>query len=103
VWWQGVLYSHRSNYLHALVSLLPDCVPLSSSTVVMAVVPMFHANAWALVFTPLIAGAKLVLPGRRFCCGAPVAVGLVAVAWTRLCSLHFTARGIASYIDSSLK
>jgi len=32
---------------------------------VLAVVPMFHANAWGLPFAAPAAGAKLVLPGRH--------------------------------------
>ncbi|MEW5317101.1 MAG: hypothetical protein WDW38_008429 [Sanguina aurantia] len=60
---KGVLYSHRSNFLHALVCLQNDCLPLSCSSSCLAVVPMFHANSWGLVFTAPLVGAKLVLPG----------------------------------------
>ena len=41
---QGVLYSHRSNFLHAMAVSLPDCLALSSRSVYLAIVPMFHAN-----------------------------------------------------------
>lgn len=41
---QGVLYSHRSNFLHAMAVSLPDCLNLSSRSVYLAIVPMFHAN-----------------------------------------------------------
>lgn len=60
---QGVLYSHRSNYLHALNTLVADCVPLASASNVLMVVPMFHANSWGLAFAALMTGARLVLPG----------------------------------------
>ncbi|GFR40470.1 hypothetical protein Agub_g1033 [Astrephomene gubernaculifera] len=60
---KGVLYSHRSNYLHALLLLQSDSLPLSSSSCCLAVVPMFHANSWGLVFAAPMVGARLVLPG----------------------------------------
>jgi fatty-acyl-CoA synthase len=60
---KGVLYSHRSNVLHGLMVNQPDVFGLRSEDVIMAIVPMFHANAWALTFAVPAAGAKLVLPG----------------------------------------
>ncbi|EFJ47845.1 hypothetical protein VOLCADRAFT_91458 [Volvox carteri f. nagariensis] len=60
---QGVLYSHRANYLHALLLLQADSLPLSASSCCLAVVPMFHANSWGLVFAAPMVGARLVLPG----------------------------------------
>ncbi len=62
---KGVLYSHRSNVLHAFMSLQPDAMNLSGAATVLPVVPMFHANAWGLAFSCLAVGAKLVLPGPR--------------------------------------
>ena len=62
---KGVLYSHRSNVLHALMANNSDTVGLSSRDVVLPVVPMFHANTWSLNFTAPIAGASMVLPGPR--------------------------------------
>ena len=62
---KGVLYSHRSNYLHALATLQQDFLNFSAHDVVLPVVPMFHANAWGIVFSAPAAGAKLVLPGAR--------------------------------------
>ena len=62
---KGVLYSHRSNVLHAMSLANPDCFNLSMRTVVLPVVPMFHANAWSLAFSAPMYGAKLVMPGPR--------------------------------------
>ncbi len=62
---KGVLYSHRSNVLHSLACNGADALALTSRTVVMPVVPMFHANAWSIAFSAPMAGAKLVLPGPR--------------------------------------
>lgn len=48
---KGVLYSHRSNVLHAMACAQPDYMGLSARTVVMPVVPLFHANSWSLAFS----------------------------------------------------
>ncbi|MFT6489820.1 MAG: fatty-acyl-CoA synthase [Parvibaculaceae bacterium] len=62
---KGVLYSHRSNVLHALIGGSADVMGLRSVDVVLPVVPMFHANAWALAFSAPMSGAKLVMPGSQ--------------------------------------
>ena len=60
---KGVLYSHRSNVLHAMACAAPDLFGLRARDVLMPVVPMFHANAWATIFMAPMAGTKLVMPG----------------------------------------
>ncbi len=60
---KGVLYSHRSNVLHALMVNQPDVLGLSSDDSILPVVPMFHANAWAITYASPAAGIKMVLPG----------------------------------------
>lgn len=62
---KGVLYSHRSNVLHAMAASAPDYLGLSSRDAVMPVVPLFHANGWSLAFSAPMNGSKLVLPGPR--------------------------------------
>ena len=62
---KGVLYTHRSTVLHTIMVCMNDTLGLRSVDVVMPVVPMFHANAWGLVYGAPAAGSKLVLPGRR--------------------------------------
>ncbi len=62
---KGVLYSHRSNFLHALSCSLADAKDISSRDSLMPVVPMFHANAWSLAFSAPMAGSKLVMPGPK--------------------------------------
>jgi acyl-CoA synthetase (AMP-forming)/AMP-acid ligase II len=62
---KGVLYTHRSNYLHTMMVIQPDVFNLSACDVILPVVPMFHANAWGLTFAAAAVGAKLVLPGAR--------------------------------------
>ena len=62
---KGVLYSHRSNFLHTMVTLQADVMGLGASDVVLPVVPMFHANAWGLAFSCPAVGAKVVMPGAK--------------------------------------
>jgi fatty-acyl-CoA synthase len=62
---KGVVYSHRSLVLHSLVGALPDVNSLSREDTLLPVVPMFHANAWGLIFTAALTGSGLVLPGPK--------------------------------------
>jgi fatty-acyl-CoA synthase len=62
---KGVVYSHRSLVLHSLVEALPDVNDLGARDSVLPVVPMFHANAWGLIYTASLVGSKLVLPGPK--------------------------------------
>ena len=62
---KGVLYSHRSTVLHAYAGCMADSMGMSGRDAVLAVVPMFHANAWGLPYNGLITGAKLVFPGPK--------------------------------------
>ncbi|HEX8756399.1 MAG TPA: AMP-binding protein [Steroidobacteraceae bacterium] len=61
---RGVLYTHRSNYLHTLRALQADAIALSAEDAVLIAVPMFHANGWGFPFAGPAVGAKMVLPGR---------------------------------------
>ncbi|MCB1491206.1 MAG: AMP-binding protein, partial [Rhodobiaceae bacterium] len=62
---KGVVYSHRSNVLHAMMAAMPDAMGISSRDVVLPVVPMFHANAWGLAQSAPMVGAKMVMPGGK--------------------------------------
>jgi len=62
---KGVLYSHRTNFLHTLVTLQRDVIGLSVQDTALMVVPMFHANAWGMTFSCPAVGTKMVMPGQR--------------------------------------
>ncbi len=62
---KGVLYSHRSNVLHAFIAALPDSKDLKATDVCLPVVPFFHANGWSLAFSTPMVGATFVLPGPK--------------------------------------
>lgn len=60
---KGVLYSHRSIILHALVQGLADTCNVNENSVMLPVVPMFHVNCWGTPFISVMVGAKQVFPG----------------------------------------
>jgi len=62
---KGVLYSHRSNVLHALTTTNADCFDVGSRDCVLPVVPLFHANSWALAYGCPMRGTKMVMPGAK--------------------------------------
>jgi fatty-acyl-CoA synthase len=61
---KGVVYSHRSSYLHSMGACLGNAFAISERDRVLPVVPMFHANAWGLPYASLLSGAALILPDR---------------------------------------
>ncbi|WP_448663683.1 AMP-binding protein [Sphingomonas sp. CJ20] len=98
---KGVTYTHRSSFLHTLRLLQVDGMAISGRDTVLAVVPMFHANAWGLPFAVPAAGGKLVLPGRwndgaslaRLIAAEQVTVGVgVPTLWLGLVE-HLDATG----------
>ncbi|ULK96242.1 fatty-acid--CoA ligase [Bradyrhizobium sp. I71] len=62
---KGVLYSHRSNVLHALMANNVDALGTSASETMLPVVPLFHANSWGIAFSAPSQGTKLVMPGAK--------------------------------------
>ena len=62
---KGVLYSHRSNVLHSLLTGQSPGLGLGASDVMLPIVPLFHANGWGIPFTAPMAGASLVMPGPK--------------------------------------
>jgi fatty-acyl-CoA synthase len=62
---KGVLYSHRSNVLHALMANSRDSLGTSAADTMLPVVPLFHANSWGIAFSAPSMGTKLVMPGPK--------------------------------------
>ncbi|AXK86507.1 MULTISPECIES: long-chain fatty acid--CoA ligase [Nocardia] len=61
---KGVVYSHRSNWLHAMQVVSPSGMGFSGADSVLAIVPLFHANAWGIPYAALMSGANVVMPDR---------------------------------------
>ena len=60
---KGVVYSHRSTFLHTMGAMTADSLGARESDRILPVVPMFHANAWGLAHAGVAAGADLIMPG----------------------------------------
>ena len=60
---KGVVYSHRSTWLHTMAGLMADGLGVGERDTILPVVPMFHANAWGLAHIGVASGATLVMPG----------------------------------------
>ena len=97
---KGVLYSHRSNVLHALVNNGADYLGLKSRDVAMPVVPLFHANSWSLAFLAPMAGASLVLPGPRLD-GASLHALLEETAVTVTAAVPTVWLGLLQHLDAT--
>jgi fatty-acyl-CoA synthase len=61
---KGVVYSHRSLYLHAMHVTTPSALGLSTRDTCLAIVPMFHVNSWSLPYAALMSGASLLTPDQ---------------------------------------
>lgn len=61
---KGVVYSHRSNYIHSIALTAAASFGLTEHDRVLPIAPMFHANAWGLPFASWLVGADLIMPGR---------------------------------------
>jgi fatty-acyl-CoA synthase len=61
---KGVLYSHRSTVLHAMMLNMAEHIGARATDRILPVVPMFHVNAWGNPYVAPMAGATLILPGR---------------------------------------
>jgi len=69
---KGVVYSHRSTYLHSMALLMANTVGACENDKVLAIVPMFHANAWGIPYAAFLSGADVVMP-ERYLQAAPLA------------------------------
>jgi len=60
---KGVMYTHRSNIIHSLAATSGEVFNINSSSSILMIVPMFHANSWGLAYSAPMVGAKLVMTG----------------------------------------
>jgi fatty-acyl-CoA synthase len=102
---KGVVYSHRSTFLHSMGVGQGSAAGYTDRDRVLPVVPMFHANAWGTPYAAWLAGADLLMPGRYLQCEPlakfieqerPTCAGAVPTIWTDL--LHYAE---ANQVDLS--
>ena len=96
---KGVVYSHRSSYLHAMAGCTTNGTAIGAIDCVLPIVPMFHANAWGLPYSALMAGADLAMPDRHLDAKSlvaliesqrPTVAGAVPTIWNDV--LHYLER-----------
>jgi acyl-CoA synthetase (AMP-forming)/AMP-acid ligase II len=97
---KGVVYTHRSNYLHTLRALQADAMALTGRDVLLVAVPMFHANGWGLPFAAPAVGAKLVLPGRH-ADGASLARLMRDEGVTAAAGVQTVWQGVLDHLDAA--
>jgi fatty-acyl-CoA synthase len=68
---KGVVYSHRSTWLHSMASTSANSIGLCEKDRCLLIVPMFHVNAWGCAFTSFLAGIELIMP-QMFLQGEPI-------------------------------
>jgi len=68
---KGVVYSHRSTWLHSMASTTTNSIGFSERDRVLLIVPMFHVNAWGAVYTAFFCGGELIMP-QMFLQGEPI-------------------------------
>ncbi len=59
---KGVVFSHRSTYLHAM-AVMAAPLGITEADRALAIVPMFHVNAWGMPYAAFLSGATLHMPG----------------------------------------
>lgn len=61
---KGVMYTHKSNRLHAYAATSPEGIGMTSRDTLLVVVPLFHANSWSTAYSGPMTGANLIFPGK---------------------------------------
>lgn len=68
---KGVVYSHRSTWLHSMASTSANSIGLCEADRCLLIVPMFHVNAWGAAYTSFFSGCELIMP-QMFLQGEPI-------------------------------
>ena len=96
---KGVVYSHRSIWLHSMQVCMSDSMNLAQSDKALAIVPMFHAMAWGLPYAALMVGASLLMPDR-FLQPAPIAAMLAAEKPTFAGAVPTVWQGLLAHLEA---
>jgi fatty-acyl-CoA synthase len=60
---KGVVYSHRTTFVHSLASRATDTFGISEHDRILLLPPMFHANSWGLPYSGWFSGSDFIMPG----------------------------------------
>nr|WP_238992233.1 long-chain fatty acid--CoA ligase [Jiangella ureilytica] len=97
---KGVVYSHRSIYLHALAEAMPDVFDLSARDLLLTVVPQFHVLAWGLPYAAFGTGTSLAMPDR-FLTPAPLAAFIAAAQPNKGAGVPTVWIGLLQYLEAN--
>jgi len=96
---KGVVYSHRSIYLHSMQVCMSDSMGLTTHDKSLLIVPMFHAMSWGLPYASMLVGASLVMPDR-FLQPEPLAAIMAAEKPTFAGAVPTIWQGLLAYLDA---
>jgi fatty-acyl-CoA synthase len=96
---KGVVYSHRSVYLHATAVCLPGHFDISTSERILAVVPQFHVLAWGLPYAAFLTGAQLAMPDR-FLTAGPLVEFIRATRPTKAAGVPAVWQSVLDHLDA---
>jgi fatty-acyl-CoA synthase len=99
---KGVVYTHRSLYLHALGAALPDTLATSAADRTLVIVPQFHVLAWGIPYTAFVTGATMVMPDR-FLAPQPLAEFIMAARPNRGAGVPTVWQGLLNLADADPK
>ncbi|GAA1029510.1 MULTISPECIES: long-chain fatty acid--CoA ligase [Amycolatopsis] len=97
---KGVVYSHRSIWLHSMQVCMTDSMRLAQEDLALAIVPMFHAMSWGLPYAAMMVGASLLMPDR-FLQPAPIAALLAAEKPTFAAAVPTIWQGLLAHLDAN--
>ncbi|MBB4935308.1 fatty-acyl-CoA synthase [Lipingzhangella halophila] len=97
---KGVVYSHRSIWLHSTQVCMSDGMCLAQEDTALAIVPMFHAMSWGLPYAALMVGASLVMPDR-FLQPGPIAELLAAERPTFAAAVPAIWQGLLQHLEAN--
>ncbi|MFG1783334.1 long-chain fatty acid--CoA ligase [Rhodococcus oryzae] len=95
---KGVVYSHRSIYLHSMQVCMSDGPNLAQGDRALAVVPQFHAMSWGLPYAAFMIGASLIMPDR-FLQPAPLAELIAAEKPTLAAAVPTIWQGLHLHLE----
>ncbi|MBU3061053.1 long-chain fatty acid--CoA ligase [Nocardia sp. NEAU-G5] len=96
---KGVVYSHRSNWLHAMQVIAPMSMGFNDQDLVLAIVPLFHANAWGIPYAAMMSGASVLMPDR-FLQPGPLLEMMAAVRPTFAAAVPTIWGGVLAGLDA---
>jgi fatty-acyl-CoA synthase len=97
---KGVVYSHRSIWLHSMQICMADGMGLSSADRSLIIVPQFHAMSWGMPYAAFMCGSSLIMPDR-FLQPEPLAKLIEATKPTHSAAVPTIWQGVLGYLDAN--